>query len=170
MSSNEWKAIYTNFVNLEVDVSKSFDWKLAAVFADRTNNELVATCTWSNQKVRIIAPWKEIKQQITHTTTKHNSDNAIVIDSGLITGVIRDMHISAISQGICISFTYDEAFRLRGIRESCKKRGEVQCKNCVKRKMCLNPKYAYFITKIATSSYVNDSLCMRVRKVVDTIH
>lgn len=65
----------------------------------------------------LVAPWEK-------TTFASFCSDSYLIDSLLINGVQRDWNTVHDSQGTCIRFVYDDAFELRAIRTSCKRRGQ----------------------------------------------
>ncbi len=158
LSNEYWHALYDERIGWTIDVSPGFDWKCALVKAERQNTEVEALCVWSRERVRIVAPWIGNDDSYVY-------ENALIIGS-LRSGVARKLDSSSMTQGVCVDFVYDEAFELRGIRQTCLRRGMVPCHNCEIRKGCANQRYTYYLRKL-NNPVVNDCLCMRVRGVVN---
>lgn len=157
-SMEDWRTLYHQRVGLITDVSPIFNWKHALIHSEQKQSEIEAYCTWKSQNLRIVAPW-------VYTEDCVCIQNALIIGCNLHSGIVRCYKTVALSQGVCVDFVYDNAFKLRGIRQTCVKRGDVPCINCVQRKRCSNQKYRYYLYKL-DNPMVNDILCMRVRGVV----
>jgi hypothetical protein len=159
LKQHDWKGVYRKQANFLADTSAAFDWKSAAMLIENDQQEVEAVLPWLDVTVRIVAPWEK-------TTFASFCSDSYLIDSLLINGVQRDWNTVHDSQGTCIRFVYDDAFELRAIRTSCKRRGQAMCQNCRTRKRCLYPKYSYSVARLTYGYKLNDSLCMRVRRVL----
>lgn len=159
IDNDEWKRLYQERVGCFVEVDSLFDWKHALVEAERTTTEVEAFCTWNKMKVRLVAPWTRIEEG----TLQY--ENTILIGTNLRKGVSRDMKTTSSTQGICLHFVYDRAFELRGVRQTCVRRGDEPCCNCERRKRCNNQQYSYFLRKL-DNPRVNEHLCLNFRGVV----
>ena len=153
----DWKNLYHLRTGWEIDVSPLFNWQNALLSIERHCIEVEAFCTWNNEIVRLAGPWSQVQNDIIYEETTN---------SGLISGVERDLECTDISQGVSLQFVYESAFILRGTRQTCAKQGRKPCFNCENKKRCDNQKYLYSIEKLDNPN-VNEHLCMHVRSVVD---
>lgn len=158
MQPSDWRHLFLSRVGLNLPVSSTFDWRYALRVSEQPNNEITATCTWSKQQVKLVSPC-QLSSRITC------SDGSIIINSDLRDGIRRVMQTTLISRGFHVHYVYDMAFELKGVRMTCVRRGKIPCKNCVKRRHCLDQEYVYYLRKLE-HPYVNDYLCMRVRRVM----
>lgn len=159
ISQMQWKRLHTLRVGT-LEASAGFDWKRALLHAERHVSEIEAQCIWNKRRVRLVAPWDKCMEAVAL------SKDFFIIGAGLRAGVHRVMHHTVVSQGVCIHYVYDEAFELKAIRQTCRKRREKHpCQHCVHRKGCRDQRYAYFLRKLNHPT-VNDHLCMRIRRVL----
>ena len=156
LKMTDWQHLYYERVGRIFDVSTYFNWKRALVIAEQHDSVIEAICSWNKEVVQIMSPWKGTDD----FTQLHD---AILIGSNLHNGVIRDVTPTISTQGICLHFVYDDAFVVRGIRQTCLKRGDVPCDNCAKRKQCSKQEYKYFLRKLDHPK-ANDHLCLRMRR------
>ena len=154
----DWETLYKDRVKYSADVSVNFDWRVALLMVEANSAEVQALCTWNNQRVRIVAPWEDQESMFCYGST--------FVMGALKQGILRNIEVSDITQGVAIHFIYDDAFELKGIRHTCRRRREqFPCKRCVQRKGCDNQQYIYYIRKLDHPE-VNDHLCRRVRGVL----
>lgn len=138
-------------------MNPKFDWMNALLQAELCDLEIEVTCSWNNAKIKLVAPWVKLASSI------EAMDASIFIGTKLRNGVTRVMKTSNISQGIHVHYIYDNAIAVRGIRQTCARRGVILCSNCEQKKYCNNQQYVYSMRKLNTSA--NDHLCMRVRGI-----
>lgn len=155
ITNKEWKNMYIERLKWVDDVSAHFDWKTALINAEEKQPEVEACCTWNSDKIKIIAPWIFGASTIV-------TDETVLLDLNLRSGVERILCRK--HQGIYVQFIYDEAFELRGVRQTCARRHITPCHNCQQRKFCINQRYIYYVRKY-NKPFVNDYFSMRVRGI-----
>ena len=159
-SQSFWKEMYTYQVGWNVNVSEAFDWRSTLVDIEKSLFQIEAFCTWNDDKVKVMSPWQE--------TGKNVIENDFVqIGFDLISGVTRDAYVTTASCGSHLSYIYDNAFELKAVRKTCKRRNATLCKQCMYKKTCDKQKYDYFIRKLSHPK-VNDFLCRRVTHCTKT--
>ena len=152
-SRSEWKDLYYRQVCVDLCVSAMFDWRRAAVRATLAERAVVAVCLWKGSKrMRVVVPW--------------STDEAV--NAPLRSGVERHVVIGS----NVVEYTYDNAFRLRGLHRTCLHRQtDSPCRNCESRskQKCLNPQYDYYLREIAGDLItLDESLGFRLAQTPNT--
>lgn len=123
ISQEEWKHLYATQVCDALNVSASFDWKVAAIVTSRHVDAVEAVCTWNMKRVRVAVPW---------------------CTSGLDPLLRSDVR-RASSTPVTIDYEYNCMFLLRAFLRTCRYRTNTVCANCQSKQRCLSPHYDYFI-------------------------
>lgn len=140
VTPSEWKKVYTKRIagRTPLQVGVMFDWRMATMLATGHIESIDAFCTWNQQDVCIVPPWKS-------TGLTYDENERALFDTYLRTGVDR----CAIVYSSIVDFSYSKIIRLRGRQRSCLFRNAVSpCHNCTfipNRRRCLNPQYQYYI-------------------------
>lgn len=149
-----WKDMYKFQVGWNISVSEAFDWKNTLVDIEKSLCQIEAFCTWNDDKVKVMSPWV--------TSTSNLIENDFVqVGFDLISGVTRDVYVTTSTCGSQLSYIYDNAFELKAVRKTCRRRNMSPCKKCIYKKTCDKQGYEYFIRKLSHPK-VNDFLCRRI--------
>ena len=146
MTAIQWRHIYSQRTGVHMDVGHDFDWKYATVSA--CTNDVSITAQWDTQTIRMVAPCTR---------------------TGVRSGIVPKLETLYDTHGCCLDYVYDNAFRLRAIRCSCKRQANIiRCWNCRKprsKRPCLNPVYSYYVSALehVAPQTLNERLLMRVR-------
>lgn len=146
LTETQWKVIYNNHTGLHVDVGPNFDWKKAAV--SLCTNEPSVIAKWNTKRIQIISPCTR---------------------TGFKVGVVPVIDTVIDTRGRCLDYIYDDAFCLRAIRQTCKKRqSDKHCTNCQNpraKRSCLTPAYSYHIHNhgLIDQKKINEFILFRVR-------
>lgn len=136
----EWKRIYMTRIAgcVPLRVSVTFDWRMATLLTTKHKESIDAFCTWNQQFVCIVPPWK-------CKGLTYDENERALFDTCLRAGVDR----CAIVYASIIDFSYSKIIRLRGRPRSCLSRSAFpRCYNCTftpNRRRCLNLQYKYYI-------------------------